>query len=320
MVKFDRKDYRIMYELELDSRQSYNKIAKKVRLSKDSVIYRVNKLRDAGVIQQFHTIINTTKLGYTVYVVYLKLQGATPEKEKEMIEYLKKKDIVEWVVSIDGEYDLGLTAMVRSSKEMYAFWKEFQSRYVNFISAKIITTQARLVYYPMVFLVGKKKNTKEIIHYADSAVEKIGKVDLKILKLLAPNSRMPVIEIAREVGVTSATVIKKIKEFEKKKVITGYGTLFDYRKLGYQHFKVHIDLHNITRMKEMKFREYVKQNPYINYDIEGLGCEDLEIEILARDLPHFREIMGEMRKEFVDIIQDYSYMLFYKHHKFVFFQ
>ena len=45
MMKLDRKDYRIMHELDLNSRQSYSEIAKKVGLNKDSVINRINKLK-----------------------------------------------------------------------------------------------------------------------------------------------------------------------------------------------------------------------------------------------------------------------------------
>ena len=45
MTKFDLKDRKILFELDTNSRQSFHEIAKKVGLSKDSVIYRINKLQ-----------------------------------------------------------------------------------------------------------------------------------------------------------------------------------------------------------------------------------------------------------------------------------
>ena len=58
MTKLDLKDKKILYELDLNSRQSFHQIAKKVGLSKDSIIYRVNKLKQDGIIKQFHTVID----------------------------------------------------------------------------------------------------------------------------------------------------------------------------------------------------------------------------------------------------------------------
>ena len=44
MTQLDLKDKKILLELELNSRQSFSSIAKKVGLSKEVVNYRVNKL------------------------------------------------------------------------------------------------------------------------------------------------------------------------------------------------------------------------------------------------------------------------------------
>ena len=94
MLKLDLKDRKLLYELDTESRQSAHQIAKKIGLSKDAVIYRINKLQEAGVIKQFHTIINVGKLGFISFRLYLKLQNTTPEKEEEIIEYLKSQKII----------------------------------------------------------------------------------------------------------------------------------------------------------------------------------------------------------------------------------
>ena len=72
MVKLDLKDYKLLYELDTNSRQSYKQIGKKIGLSKDSVIYRIKQLENEEIIQQFHTVINVGKLGYLSFRLYLK--------------------------------------------------------------------------------------------------------------------------------------------------------------------------------------------------------------------------------------------------------
>ena len=44
MEKIDLKDRKILYQLDIDSRQSYSQIAKKVGVSKNVLVYRINKL------------------------------------------------------------------------------------------------------------------------------------------------------------------------------------------------------------------------------------------------------------------------------------
>ena len=44
MYKLDQKDRQILFELDCDSRQSINNLAKKTRLSRDVVSYRIKQL------------------------------------------------------------------------------------------------------------------------------------------------------------------------------------------------------------------------------------------------------------------------------------
>ena len=75
-MKIDLKDRKILYELDTNSRQSYHEIAKKVGLSKDSIIYRIKKLQEQGVIKKFHTIYDVGKLGFISFRLYLKFQNS----------------------------------------------------------------------------------------------------------------------------------------------------------------------------------------------------------------------------------------------------
>ena len=67
MEKLDLKDRKILYELDLDSRQSFRSIGRKVGLSKDIVATRVKKLDENGVITGYCTIVDYSKLSYNLY-------------------------------------------------------------------------------------------------------------------------------------------------------------------------------------------------------------------------------------------------------------
>ncbi|MDO8553717.1 MAG: Lrp/AsnC family transcriptional regulator [Candidatus Micrarchaeota archaeon] len=318
MNKLDLKDRKILYELDTDSRQTYNEIAKKVGLGKDSIIYRIEAMQKTGIIKQFHTVINVGKLGFTSFRLYLKLQNATPEKEAEIIEFLKNQKLVTWLVSIEGEFDIGMWVLTKTIKEMNKFYKELLERYVNYIDKRWLTIFTKVSYFTRAYILEKEVNDREFVFITEPEEIELDKIDYDILNAIAPNSRITTMEIAKKAGITPKTAASRIKELEKKKIIVGYRTMLDLEKLGYQYFKVHFNLHDVTIEKEKAIRTYIKQHPNIIYDNEVLGGDDIEIEIQVKDLNELRTIINDMKYRFADIIKDYRYFLFYKEHKFVF--
>ena len=85
MDKLDLKDRKILYNLDLDSRQSFRAIGKKVGLSKDVVAYRVKRLQENGIITKFRAGINCFKLGVTPIKFYFTYQYVTPDIVKDII-------------------------------------------------------------------------------------------------------------------------------------------------------------------------------------------------------------------------------------------
>ncbi|MFH1505945.1 MAG: Lrp/AsnC family transcriptional regulator [archaeon] len=319
MAKLDLKDKKILYELDINSRQPYNAIAKKVGLSKDSVIYRIKNLQKAGIIRQFHTIIDVGKLGFISFRLYLKFQNTTPEIEQEIIDFFKQKKIVTWLASRDGGYNLAVWVLTKKVKEMNDLWKEMKKKYLNYIDKKRLTIFTNVSYYPRAYFLEKKENMEEYIFITEPEEVETDNTDIEILKLLAPDARIPVLEIAKKLNITAKTVTARIKELEKKKVIIGYRTLFDLDKLGYEYFKVDIDLQNITEEKLKQFRAFVKMHPNIIYNDEVLGGSDMEIEIQVKSLQDLRALINKIKEQFSSIIKEYDYYLVYDEHKYLFF-
>jgi len=65
MENLDLKDRKILYELDLNCRQSNAQIGKKVGLSKEVVKYRIKRMEEEGIISGYWTEIDSYRLGYT---------------------------------------------------------------------------------------------------------------------------------------------------------------------------------------------------------------------------------------------------------------
>jgi DNA-binding Lrp family transcriptional regulator len=61
----------------------------------------------------------------------------------------------------------------------------------------------------------------------------IDKTDERILKNLMVDARQSARQMALKLGISTVTVLSRIKKLEKEKIIHGYTTIIDHEKLGY---------------------------------------------------------------------------------------
>ena len=86
--------------------------------------------------------------------------------------------------------------------------------------------------------------------------------DLKILKIISKDSRKPLRDIGKSIGIYSPSAIsRRIKEMQKDKIIQGFNAEIDFNKLGYNFItvtfvraKYGIEYHDIVARKIMKIR------------------------------------------------------------------
>ena len=61
----------------------------------------------------------------------------------------------------------------------------------------------------------------------------IDKTDEEIIKNLTVDARLSARQLAIKLGMSTVTILSRIKKLEKEKIIKGYSALIDHEKLGY---------------------------------------------------------------------------------------
>jgi DNA-binding Lrp family transcriptional regulator len=105
MVDLDLKDRKILYELDLNCRQSNAQIGKKVGLSRKVVEYRIKRMEDEGIITNYFTSIDTYILGYQVFRIYINFKEVSLDVKNEIIDYFVNNKNSWAVISFKGEID-----------------------------------------------------------------------------------------------------------------------------------------------------------------------------------------------------------------------
>ena len=317
----DLKDRKILYELDLNARQSDSEIAKKVGLTRDSVRYRINKLVENGYINYFMTLLNSMKLGYDWYRTFFKFQNLTIEKEKEIIDYLKKR--ASWISKVEGIWDLNTGIFVKNVYEYRDLINEFLLKYSSFIERYDVSIVTREWSYHRDYLLNKKQKTsKPILMGFDPQkqyrIEIIDETDYKILKTILKNARMKTIDIARDIKTTEMVVRYRLKNLIKNGIIIGFKPFLNVHKLGYTYFKLHLTLQNLTPEKKKSIVNYIHQHPNTVHMTELVGGADLEAEFQVKTNEDFYAHVQELRLKFGDIIRDYEFMQYTQEYKFTY--
>lgn len=310
-AKLNLKDRKILYQLDLNSRQSLSSIGKQVGLPKNVVAYRIKRLQKEGLIKNFYTVIDASKLGYISFRFYLTFQYTTPEIEKEIIEYFVKNEYTYWIGTIEGRFDLVVIMWIKDLNDFYSFWEETLKRYRDYFQDQIFSIYFQLLHYRYSYLLEEKDLSKRNTDRTNFEITGGGKrveidnLDREILKIIAPNPRLPITEIAKKLDSTVTIINYRIKRLIKSGIIQGFRTNIDFSKLGYQYFKVDIYLKDYKKVD--KIISYIKFNPNLIYIDKTAGLADLEAEFHIESLEKLQQIMNDLVVKFPYIIKNFKY-------------
>ena len=127
-VKLDRIDKSIIHELQTNGRIQNNDLAKEIGLSPSSCLRRVKILEDAGVIQQYTTIVDPQKIGLQLILFSrIWLVGQDAETIDTFIEAMKELPQVTECYIILGECDAMLKVVVPDLEN----YRKFQSEHLT---------------------------------------------------------------------------------------------------------------------------------------------------------------------------------------------
>mgnify|MGYP001562636495 FL=1 len=311
----DLKDKKILYQLDLNARQTNTQIAKKVGLSKDVVNYRIKSLEKEGIITGYYTVIDTSKLGYFSFRVYLKLIDSTIIKEEEIINFLVNDKKTFFIVDIDGPFDIGFSVWVKNIYEFEDFYLKFKEKYKQYIGKDQISIFTSYYISNRSYILEKKK-VENIVEYGKSELIKHDEIDIKILNLISSNARIPIVEISKKLNMPERTVAFRIKQLEKKKIIQGYRVLFDLKLLGYEYYKVDFILKDISRIKSLI--NYAILHPNIIYIDQTIAGSDFEFDLEVKNKQQFLQIINELRTKFSEI-REWNYFTVRRYNKLIYF-
>jgi DNA-binding Lrp family transcriptional regulator len=316
MTTLDMKDRKILYELDLNCRQSNAQIGRKVGLKKDVVSYRIKRMQDDGIITYFWTAINTYKLGYEVIRIYIKFQDVSSNIKNEIIRYFVNCKNAWAVISLTGDIDFDVVLWVKDFSKFYQFWNKTLEHFGNYFKQQVISTLNNVIAYKKSYLFSNKnkKNNGELYRLSSGGdFFKIDEVDYQLLNIIAVNARIPLIELATKLRCSSQTVSYRINNLIKKDIIKAFRVNLDILKLGLKKFGICIYLKDHSKKKLIQ--DYLENSPNLEYIDEAIGWADIQYELVIENIDELLKITDEYNSKFPGAIQKQTIITAQKYHK-----
>ncbi len=319
MLKLDKKDKEILFQLDLDARQPNSQIGKKVRASKEVVGYRIKRMEEEGIIKGYYVLVDMTKLGYMNARIFIKLKNIGPKEELETISYFEKNPRCWWVNSISGSFtDIGIAFWVKDLNDFHNFKEELMDRFREKIDFYRESYYSKIHVWRRSYLSSKDERAHYRLIPGNSQAIEYDIHDIRLLSALSQDARLPIVKLAEKIGLSVTATKYRLENLKKKGVILGFRPKISFPKTGYYWYKVEFRLED-NRAKE-KMLAYFEAHPNIVWAYESVGGgAELEMEMEVESHEQFREITDAIRAKFREAIRTYNYYLWSTEYKIVFF-
>jgi Lrp/AsnC family transcriptional regulator, leucine-responsive regulatory protein len=316
-MKLDLKDKKILTLLDENSRLSNSQIARKVRLSKPAVEYRLKRFEKNKIIFSYYAVIDFTKLGYSQYKIYFNFQDTNLEDEKKIINYWIKSNNSVWVAQIRGRWDLAVSVLAKSNFEFGKILGDFMNKFAKFVLEKDVLLTEYSSIYAKEYLTETKPS--EFIYGLPSKIYELDEIDKKILKTLSTNARINIIKLSEKTKLSRDIINYRLKKLAKEKIFVQYKCYLNLQNSGINHYKIIFRTKNFDEKTEKLIKDYASRHKKATQFLKLIGSWDLEIEFETEGEDELYKILTDIRRKFSKIILDFDILRITKTYKYNYF-
>jgi DNA-binding Lrp family transcriptional regulator len=131
--ELDENDKKILKELSINARTNIVDLAKKIKLSRDIVNYRLKKLIKEGIIVQFRCYPNLQIMGLNHYKIILRTKSFDEQAEKQIGQYVAQHKKATQLLKLIGSWDLEIEFETENEDELYKILTDVRMKFSDII-------------------------------------------------------------------------------------------------------------------------------------------------------------------------------------------
>lgn len=317
-MKLGKFEQSLLSALDANSRAPNRLLAKKLRRSPQSVGRVIQRLQDAAVVRRFVTVVNTPRLGFGHYKVFVRLQNQSPKQEAQFFSFLARHPFVRWVAKTSGQWDATFSVLARSPSEFVRVYDEVESRFGAFVSEKSTALLVQAPGFPVasVFSAAAPQRQWE---YGAGGVRPLDEVDFRILRRLSQDARVPLVRLAAETNVSVDVVRHRLKTLREDGVISAFSVFLGLEELGLEYDSVFFHFRRDVRANFERALAFAKNNGGARHVVLVVGGYDVQLELNVPSHQTLESYVERLRQLFGNSLQRYEVLRVVREYKYDFF-
>ncbi len=315
MNVFSKKDQYILFELSMNARISINKIAKKVGMSQQGIMYRIKKFEEEGVISGYDTIFDYASLGYSSYKCLFSLISSKKDSLEQFLSHLQKINSISNILELSGEWDYMVTFLTKNASQCSKEIQKLVSIFPKQIRKYEIFTNIVTYDFGRFYLTDFGSHSGAIVLGGDRILPQIDVLETHIIKELHNQTRISSVKIASKEKVNPKTILAKIRSLETKGIIKGYKANVNCQTYSYLPQKILLKCFFLNFEKEEFFLKFCQRHTSVVQVSKVFGAWDFEIHSEFKTQKDAQQFFIDIKSQLGDLIKFIEVCSLGQHHK-----
>ncbi|KYK26264.1 hypothetical protein AYK26_05650 [Euryarchaeota archaeon SM23-78] len=299
---------KILYELDLNARETLSNIARSCRTSQQMVSYVMHQLLEKNIIQGFSTIFDYSRFDLNSYIVLFRLFYTKKTDLDNFLDNLKKVPELSRFELLEGKWDVYAVFLAPNPSYFNKLLRKVKMDNKNVIRNDMIITTVVTYSFTRSHLLGSKSSEKQYVIVGGDR----GRIDLtenqmKICRLLLENPLIKIKEISKKTGLSFLTITKAINYMKDEELIRGFKPVIDFEKAGLTCNKLFIKYQHALLIED-QIVSFCREHPSVVGIVKCFGEWDLIITTECAGSKDFNKFLTEIREKYENMISDFEIM------------
>lgn len=316
-ILLDRKDRLILQALAENARTTLPTLQKITKLSKSSIINRINNLEKSGMIYGYSTLISIHKLGYRMFSIGIKTK-MTVKKKEEYAYHLKMTDFVNQVVTLSaGRWDFLIRVYARDAvhfDKIFARITSFEGltqidvlsaedwhilRIPNYAGIETNLTKSckRNDISFQKLIAAQKRRTTQLNKGYDYT-------DMLILQTISKDAKLSITAISAKIGMSKDSVKYRLKKLIENGIINCFFANINPYLLGLSAYLIILQVFDRSKLKLIM--AYLASHPRCTGVLKYLESWNVSAVLLLKDITELKKFEEDFMAGFGEQIHDYE--------------
>jgi len=314
-IHLDKNDLKILSVLVSNSRTPLSELAKKARLSRASVEYRIKKMTENELIVGSRTVIHLRKLGYSSYHTFV--EPLNSEDEKLLLDRAVKNPTVNAIISYSGRFGMEISIIAKNPEEFLLHFNELtRGLGINYSTSLMLLNTINSIVLPKKFFKDASIPEQEKILPKIFPKGNVDNTDIEILRKISNNADFNFTELSKELGISKDIVKYRINKMISNRIIVQFRPAINYSVLG---LSIHSVLLKTNCGRDEELEIFLKNSESVLWAVSTFGDWQYLVYIIADDNQILHKFIQEIKSKFEKVVKNYEVLFAYKEYKYSFF-